>query len=239
MLNRRSTLSGILQAVAFLMLGASVASAQSASDVLARLDQAAPSFKGMTASIRSVSHLSTDGSEEIDAGAITAMRIVVHGKKNQPAEDRLELLIRFEGKNGRSIALRKQTVEIYYPGMNSIQEYDIRKYGDVAQKLLLLGFGTSGRELAANYEIKNAGRQTIDSQPATLLELTPKSPDVLKKLTKVELWISDKTNLPLQQKFHFPHEDYKVVSYTNLAVNPHLSSSALGLPKGANRQRMN
>lgn len=38
-------------------------------------------------------------------------------------------------------AVRGQIAKVYLPKLNKMQEYDIRAYKDVAQKLFLLGFG--------------------------------------------------------------------------------------------------
>jgi hypothetical protein len=37
--------------------------------------------------------------------------------------------------------VRGQIAKVYLPKLNKMQEYDIRAYKDVAQKLFLLGFG--------------------------------------------------------------------------------------------------
>src|SRR5581483_3178829 len=88
--------------------------------------------------------------------------------------------IDFTGPNAYSIVLGEQTAEIYHPKINEIQVYDIRAYKDLAQKFALLGFGMPGRELAANYELRNLKHDTIASQPVTFVQLVPKSPEVLK-----------------------------------------------------------
>ena len=121
-----------------------------------------------------------------------------------------------------------------------MREYDIGKYKDLAQKLILLGFGMAGRELAANYDISNLGGERVGSQDSVRLQLTPRTPEVLKQLSRVDLWISLKTNCPVQQKFYMPGGDYRLVTYSDVRVNPpHLPNSALDLPKNAKRERMN
>jgi outer membrane lipoprotein-sorting protein len=230
MKNRLPTLNLLLHISLLLVFGAGLSVAQSVASVLSRLDQTAHSFTAATANIRAISHTAVIEEDDTEVGNIIMKRV---------SSERIHLLITFTGTSGRSIVLRDHTLEIYYPKLNLIQEYDIQKYGDVAQKLLLLGFGTSGHELASNYEIKNLGGENVGSEDTTRLELTPKAPELLKQLKKVELWISEKTGLALQQKFYMPDGDHRVVTYTNLKVNPVLSSSALDLPKGAKRMPMN
>ena len=50
------------------------------------------------------------------------------------------------------------------------------------------------------------------------IELTPKSPDVLAHLKKVELWI-DAKGVAIQQKFYEPGGDYSVATYTNIKTD--------------------
>jgi outer membrane lipoprotein-sorting protein len=205
--------------------------AQSVGEIVSRLDQAAQSFTGVTANIRAITHTGIINEDEVQMGTVVM-------KRYPPNE--LRFLINFTGPDAQGIALKGQTVEIFYPKLNTVREYNIGKYKDLAQKLILLGFGMPGRELSANYDIGNLGVERVDSQDSVHLQLTPKSPDVLKQLSRVDLWISLKTNCPVQQKFYMPSGDYRLVIYSDVKVNPlHLPTSALDLPKAAKRERMN
>jgi outer membrane lipoprotein-sorting protein len=210
-------------------LGAASSHAQSNSEFLARLDQFAKTFTGAKAAIRTVNRIVGLPEDEIQTGTIFIKR---SGGKTQ-------FLIAFTGANSYTAAIREQVAEIYYPKLNQIQEYDLRAYKDVAQKLFLLGFGMPGRELAANYEIRGVKHETVESQPATYMELIPKSPGVLKQLKSVEIWISDATLCPVRQVFHLPDGGTRTAQFSALQVNPRLPGDAFDLPKGAKRVRMN
>ena len=211
--------------------GAATGWAQSTAEIFSRLDRAAPSFMGATATLRVTTHTAVINEDETQTGTVTVKRF---------GPNELHFLIKFTGENAQTIALKGEKLEIYYPKLNTIREYDIGKYKDVAQKLSLLGFGTPGRELAANYEVSNLGGDRVESQDSVHLQLTPKAADVLKQLTRVDLWISVKNNSPVQQKFQLPGGDYRLVTYSDVSVNPpHLPASALDLPKNAKRERMN
>jgi outer membrane lipoprotein-sorting protein len=204
--------------------------AQSTAEIFSRLDQAAQSFTGATANIRVITHTGIINADDTQIGTMAV-------KRHSPNE--LRFLINFTGQDAQAIALRDGTLQIYYPKLNTVREYDIGKYKDLAQKLLLLGFGMPGRELAANYDIINLGGERLESQDSVHLQLTPKASDVLKQLSRIDLWISLKTNCPVQQKFYMPGGDYRLVTYSEVKVNPHLPSSALDLPKAAKRERAN
>jgi len=222
------------QIVAFLLAAAIFSASQSAplspAPVLARLDQAARGFTGATASFTAINHIAVLNKDEPpQLGTVVMKR----------ASGKLNVLLTITGEDAESVALRSQTAEVYLPKLKVIQVYNIKKYGDVAQKLMLLGFGTSGRELAANYEVKNLGAEKVASEDTTHLELTPKSAEVLAKLKKVDLWISEKGGYAVQQEFHMPGGDSRLVTYSEVKINPRIAGSAFDLPKGAKRQTMN
>jgi outer membrane lipoprotein-sorting protein len=217
--------------VAFCGAATNIGWAQSTTEILTRLDQAATSFAGATASIRVITHTGIINEDETQIGNVVV-------KRSSPHE--MRFLINFTGPDAQAIALRDRTLQIYYPKLNTVREYDIGKYKDLAQKLILLGFGMPGRELGDSYDISNLGSERVESQDSVHLQLTPKASEVLKQLSRVDLWISLKTNCPVQQKFHMPGGDYRLVTYSDLKVNPpQLPTSALELPKGAKREQMN
>ena len=207
-----------------------MAPAQQATELFLRLDRFAPTFAGAKAAIRSTRHTAVLNEDETDVGVVTVKKATA-GK--------LRFIITYTGENAHTILMGDEKIEIYYPKANEIQQYNLRKYRDVAQKLFLLGFGTPGRELAANYEVRGVRQEIIDSQPSEHLELIPKSTEVLKLLTRVELWISDRSQCPIEQKFYFPGGNYRTVLYSDLQLNPVLPASVFDLPKSARRVVMN
>jgi outer membrane lipoprotein-sorting protein len=80
--------------------------------------------------------------------------------------------------------------------------------------------------------------QPVAGQKTARLELIPISKEVLQHLKKLELWVSESTGYPVQQKFFLPANDYMLVTYTGMKANPDLSDSALRLklPKGVKRE---
>jgi outer membrane lipoprotein-sorting protein len=100
-----------------------------------------------------------------------------------------------------------------------------------------VGFG-SGKDLKAAYAIKYVGEETIGGQKAHRLELTPSTPEIKEKLRRVELWMSENGNYPVQQRFVEPSGNYYMATYSNVKLNPSLTDDALRLklPKGVKRE---
>ncbi|HMD71676.1 MAG TPA: hypothetical protein VKF41_10060 [Bryobacteraceae bacterium] len=220
-----------VRAALTLFAAAGLAPAQSVDQLLARLDQAAATFKGAKAEMRRTSYTASIQITEVEGGS-TVIRRSSPGK--------LEFRIDITGANANTWVVRDQSAEHYLPAMNQVETYDIKKYRDLAQTLLVLGFGMSGRELAASYAVSNPRRDPVAGRAATAVDLAPKSQDAIEKLhlKKVDLWVADDTGAPAREKFSFSDGNTWTVEYSNVQMNPKLPASALDLPKGARRVKM-
>jgi outer membrane lipoprotein-sorting protein len=200
-----------------------------ADDVLSELDKAAPSFKSMTGGISQSNYTKVLDETTTETGQIAL-------KKSGPRD--LAALIDFTKPNPRTVAVRGRKAEIYYPKLKSVQEYDLGKRSDLMDQFLLVGFGTTGKELKANYEVKYLGEETVAGQKTHKLELTPTVTARREKLKKLELWLADDGAYPVQQKFIQQSGDYYLITYTDVKLNPQLGDEAfkLNLPKGVKRE---
>lgn len=91
--------------------------------------------------------------------------------------------------------------------------------------------------MAGAFTISQFRSETVASQKTTHLDLAPKSSDILRQVSHIELWISDELACAVQQKFHYPGGSYKLVTFTNLKVNPKLDNRALEIPRNAKREK--
>jgi outer membrane lipoprotein-sorting protein len=217
------------RAIVVLCLTAAAAVCQPAASVLTLLDRFSKTFTGAKADLRSTNHLQGVPEDDVQTGTFLVRK---SGSKT-------EFRVDFKQPNAQSVVVNDRTLEIYRPKLNETQVYDVATYHDIVQKLFLLGFGMPGRELGANYDIRNSRHETVDGQAATYLELIPKSPDVRKQLTRVEIWISDKTVCPVRQTFHSPDGGFRTAQFSNLEVNPKFPANAFELPKSAKRVKAN
>jgi outer membrane lipoprotein-sorting protein len=203
----------------------SAAGAETLEAVLARMDQAAPSFKSLAAQLRKVSHTAVINEDTVDTGTILLKR----------AHNDVRMLVEWSEPDPKSVAVHGERAEIYYPKLQTVEEYDMGKYRALVDQFLLIGFGTSGKELAAAYQIKYLGEENISGVNAAHLELIPKSKEVLKQLKKLDLWIQESGAYPVQQKITQPAGDYMLFTYTGVKLNAPHSDADLKLkaPKNA------
>ncbi len=175
----------------------------------------------------------------------TKVTVLVDDKSTQTGEIYYEkgktptLKIDFKKPDPKTILIKNNKADIYVPATNLIQEYDLKKHSALLEGLLLLGFGTNAAELQKLYNLKLIDEEDVGEDTTVALELTPKNEDVAAQLTKVELWISEESWLPIQQKFFEPGGDYLVTRYTSVKVNRQLPDSAFEInAPGAKKQKM-
>ncbi len=197
--------------------------------VLAKMDRAAASFKSMNAKIKRTAHTEVINEDHTDSGAMTM-------KRSRSQDTRM--LIDLTAPDAKTIALQGHTVDIYLPKIKTVQEYDVGKNRELLDQFLLLGFGSSGKDLSRAYDVTWMGAETANGQKTAHLRLVPKSPEVLKQLKTIDLWLSDANSYPVRQKFNQPSGDYTLVVFSDLKINPDLPDSALKLklPKGVKRE---
>lgn len=208
---------------------AGIAPCQPAASFLDVMDHFSRTFTGAKANIRSIVHTQSIADDDAETGVIFVKR---SGASSQ-------FRIDFKTPNEYTAAIRDRTAEVYHPKLNEIQVYDLSSYKDIAQKLFLLGFGMPGRELAADYEIRNLKHETVDGQVATYLDLVSTSPEVRKQLKSIEVWISDATLCPVRQIFHMPDGSSRTAEFSAMEVNPKFPGGTFDLPKGAKRVKAN
>lgn len=194
--------------------------------VLAIMDKAGPEFRDLSASLSRADFVPILKETEVSPA-------LVWMKRAGPRD--LRLLVDFKGQNPRTIAFEKNTAEIYYPKMQSVDVYNLGKSRSLVDQFLVLGFGSTGAELKRSYSIRLIGEQQISGEPTTRIELVPLSAAVLEHMKKAELWIAA-AGYPLQQKIYTSSTEY-TFTYSNVKLNASLPDSALKLqlPKSVKR----
>jgi len=195
--------------------------------LLDRVDKAGSGFRAMSANVRRVQHTAVVNEDTIDSGVIFLKR----GRGRD-----VRMLIDLTQPDPKQVEFQGHTVEIYYPKINTIDEFDVSKQRELLEQLFLLGFGSSRAELQSSYTLRLVGPDTLAGQKTQVLELIPKSNDVRQHLSKIEMWVGG-DGYPLQQKFYQKGGDYELATYSDVKINPDLPESSLKLkaPKNAKR----
>ena len=182
-------------------------------NVLKQLDTQAPDFHSLTADLER-----------------TKVTVVVNDKSTESGQ----IFVRSDDKmrieltqpDPRTILRNGDNFYIYNPKIHRVEEYNVGKKKSVVDQFLLLGFGTSGKSLKESYSITLQGEETLDNHKVLLLELLPKTDDVRRQLSKIQLWLDESTWLPAQQQFFETGSgDYFIIRYKNIARNVRIPDS--------------
>jgi outer membrane lipoprotein-sorting protein len=189
--------------------------------ILARMDKAANDFKSMTAQVDWITHTDVLGENDKETGSVTM-------KKVQPGE--VQGLVDFTSPDRKTITFEKRRFQEYLPKLNTLEVYDLAKHGEQLDKFLMIGFGTSGMELAKDYDVSVLGAANVNGQAAIHMQLIPKTADARQYIQKVELWIPEEGDpYPLREKIIEPSGDYRLAIYSGTKINPPLQPDALQL----------
>ncbi len=196
------------------------------------MDQAAATFKGLSADVTKISHNALLNEDDSFTGTMAVRR--------GPKPHDLRVVVDIRKPDAKKVLLTSHRVEMYYPKNNTVQIIDLdRKNSAMVDQFLLLGFGSTSAEIQKAYDVKLGGPETAAGQKTMRLVLTPKSKDMLAKLTKMELWISDSLGVAVQQQVWEPGGDYELATYTNVKLIPVPQELKWDIPKDAHKDILN
>ncbi|QHN02861.1 outer membrane lipoprotein-sorting protein [Granulicella sp. WH15] len=192
-----------------LVLSASVAQAQGNLQAsMAKLDAASAQFKSVQADFHKVFHHgpSLPIPDETQDGKIYVMRVA-----GKPQFGILTL-----GADSRTVQYMNGSLKAYNP---KIKCYDPVNGGSKIEAGLTLGFGGSGKEMQAAWNVTDLGPETLDGAKVEKLDLTPKDQSVRSNIEHVTLWILLDRGYALKQVLYAPGGDVQTAVYTNIRYN--------------------
>ena len=179
-------------------------------NVLKQMDAQAATFHSLTADLERTKVTVVVNDKSVESG-----RIFVR------SDDKMRIEV--TQPDARTILRDGDNFYIYNPKIHRVEEYNLGKKKSVVDQFLLLGFGTSGSSLIVSYTVTLQGEQTLDDRKVLLLELLPKTDEVRKQLSKIQLWLDEATWLPAQQQFFETGSgDYFIIRYRNINRNVHI-----------------
>jgi outer membrane lipoprotein-sorting protein len=189
------------------MLAAQTASSWTLEGVVAMLDRAAQDFHTLTADIEHIKYTAVVKDTSTETGQIFVRR-----------DDKMR--IDFQKPDPRTILRNGDSLFVFTPKINRVEEYNIGKHRSFADQYLALGFGTKGDTLKKNYVLTLIGEEEFDSHKTIVLELTPKSDQARSQISRIRMWIDEASWLPVQQKFfETSSDDYFLSHYTHVMKN--------------------
>jgi outer membrane lipoprotein-sorting protein len=181
--------------------------------VLAMMDRAAKDFRSLSADLEDVKYTAVVKDTSTETGKIYFR----HDQK---------MRIDIAKPEPRTILRTGDSLFLYNPKLNLVQEYDLGKNRAVVDQYIRLGFGTRSEDLKKSYTVDLTGEEDLDGKKAAVLELTPKSDSVRAQISKIQMWIDEASWLPIQQKFFETGSgDFILFHYTNTMKNLKIGES--------------
>jgi len=188
------------------------ASAQSADlqKILTQLDAASAKFQSAQADFVWDQYTAVVQSHDYQKGTIAFRReggtteMIAHVKteNDQPAP--------------KDVLYKSGELDFYQPALKQVT---IFKAGGNIERYLTLGFGGSGKDLAATWNIALQGTETIDGVETAKLDLTPKQTGGNQQFTHITIWVDLKRGISLKQQVFQDSGDWRLATYSNIRLN--------------------
>jgi outer membrane lipoprotein-sorting protein len=196
--------------------------------VLTEMDAASAKFQSAQADFVWDQYTAVVESHDYQKGTIAFRRVgnatemVAHIKtdNDQPAQ--------------KDVLYKGGELDFYQP---SLKQETILNAGANIEKYLTLGFGGSGKDLAANWKIAYQGTETIDGVETAKLDLTSKTGNT-NEFTHITIWVDPKRGISLKQQVFQESGDWRTAVYSNIKTNSVPANAfALALAPGTQKVR--
>jgi outer membrane lipoprotein-sorting protein len=195
--------------------------------VLEMMDKSAKDFRTLTADIENVKYTAVVQDTSTETGQIFVRR------------DQ-KMRIEFTKPEARTILRTGDSLFLYNPKLNRVEEYDLGKNRAMVDQYIRLGFGTKSEDLKKSYVVTVTGEEELDHRKTAVVELTPKSDQIRSQITRIQMWIDEASWLPMQQKiFESGSGDYILFHYTSMMKNLKINDSRFkqDWPKNASHEK--
>lgn len=176
--------------------------------VLSQMDAASVRFRSAQADFTADSYTAVVDSHSIQKGSIAFRR----------AGDKVEMRMHVKTEDGQPsekyVLYKNGELDYYQP---AVKQETILKGGSNYDRYFSLGFGGSGRALAADWNIKYLGMEQVNGTETAKLNLTPKTPS--DQFTHITIWIDAKRGVSLKQEVFQPNGDTRTAVYWNIKLN--------------------
>ena len=195
--------------------------------VLAMMDKSARDFHTLTADIEHIKYTDVVKDTSTEIGKLLVRR-----------DEKMR--IEFFQPDRRTILRTGDSLFVYTPKINRVEEIDLGKNRDLVDQYVLLGFGTKSDNVRKSYDVNVIGETELDNKKTVQIELTPKSDQMRKQIAKIQMWIDESSWLPIQQKFFESGSgDYLIFHYTDVKKNLKIGDNQFkqDWPKGVTRTK--
>lgn len=218
---------------AILALTCSCSHAQSADlqKVLSQMDAASLRFHSARADFSWDAYTAVVDSHDIQKGTISFER----------AAGSTEMIAHIKTDNGqpalKDLLYKNGELDFYQPELKQETIFKAGAKRGQYESFLTLGFGGSGKELQANWNVAYQGMETIQGVQTAKLDLTPKTAGN-NMFTHITIWVDPTRAISLKQQFFQESGDSRTNVFTNIRYNASMPASTFDLQLAPGTQKI-
>jgi outer membrane lipoprotein-sorting protein len=210
--------------VLFAALVAATSHAADLDKVLAQMDAASAKFQNAQADFTWDNYTKVVDDHELQTGTIYFERV---GGQTQMAA-----LVQQPTK--KTVVYKDATLSYYDPSLDQLNVFSAGKNKAQYESFLTLGFGGSGKDLKATWQINDLGAETVDGVATEKLDLQS---DQAKgaNIVHITVWVDPARAVSLKQIFYYTSGDTRTCTFTHIKYNSKsLPKSVFDVPKAKN-----
>jgi outer membrane lipoprotein-sorting protein len=216
---RRLSIVGIGLAALVLVDGHALAQQTDPKQTLDRLNQSAANFHATAADVE----YDTRETDPVPDEDIWKGKVYYERK----GSNSVSMGVHFDTHNGKPTGKTYTyiggTFKLFEPNMDQVTTHTgAAKF----ESYVILGFGASGKDLEAKWDITDLGPETISGIKTEKLDLVAKDPAVRKSVQKVTIWVDPDRAVSLKQVFTLSATTTWICTYSNFKLNQPLPSDA-------------
>ena len=176
---------------------------------LSKLDAASARFTNAEAHVRREAYNALIKDTDTQEGTLYVIRT---------KDGKSQMGMRTEGAGARTIEYKNGVIRDFIPSAkcyNTVSKPGIDTY-------LSLGFGGSGKDLAAAWNITDLGPDA--AMKSEKLDLVPKNPAVKSNVTHVTIWLDLDEDVTRKLVFYTPTGDTNTATYSNIVLNKKINT---------------
>jgi outer membrane lipoprotein-sorting protein len=193
--------------------------------ILAQMDAASAKFQNAQANFVTDNYTKVVDDHELQSGVTYFDR---SGGQTQMAA-----LIDKPAK--KTVVYKGGVLSYYDPSLDQLNVFSAGKNKAQYESFLTLGFGGSGKDLKAAWQINDLGPETVDGIQTEKLDLTSQAAKDTARIAHITIWVDPTRAVSLRQVFYYNSGDERTTNFTQIKYNDKkMSKSVFDVPKAKN-----
>jgi len=135
----------------------------------------------------------------------------------------------------KTVVYKDGVLDYYDPSLDQLNVFSAGKNKAQYESFLTLGFGGSGKDLNASWQIADLGAETIDGVATEKLDLKSQPAKENAKIDHITIWVDATRAVSLKQVFFYTSGDTRTCTFTNIKYNQKkLPKGVFDVPKAKN-----